>query len=436
MDLFYRKECGKGNGYNQTQCLKMFGCSKSGYHAWRSRKEDRNGKAAAAAEEETRIMECMKAVIRKRGYVPGKRTFHTDLWRDHELHVSVKRCRRLMIRMNLTANCPKKDPYNHQASHDHACASPENKVNQNFYIGPRRVTLTDITYLYYGLHRAVFYLCAFKDAFTKEILGYAVSERMDTALVKTAFDRMMEQHGKEFPVNTDVWVHSDQGSQYMSATFRQLLNDNEFIQSVSGRGNSQDNAPMESFFGRMKTHIMDLIALAPDCKTAERLVSGYIDRYNNEFCQYNLAGLTPAEFYRYKTTGIYPLDNYFGVGSTELISVNDLVAERQRRSEEKNAKAREAYARKNEERNRLHKSPIQIVIRDQNMLRRMIREWEESKDRAENQIAFLKSVLEKTDKAAQFINSLPAETEHELYIPQNWQKYPELDYIYDMKGLF
>jgi hypothetical protein len=222
----------------------------------------------------------------------------------------------------------------------------------------------------------------------------------------------------------------------MSTTFRQLLNDNEFIQSVSGRGNSQDNAPMESFFGRMKTHIMDLIALAPDYKTAEQLVSGYIDRYNNEFYQYNLAGLTPSEFYRYKTTGIYPLDNYFGVKSTELISVNDLVAERQRRAEEKNAKVREAYARKNEERNRLHKAPIQIVIRDQNMLRRMIREWEESKDRAENQIAFLRSVLEKTDKAAQFINSLSEETKHELYIPQNWQKYPELDYIYDMKGLF
>ena len=49
MDLFYRKECEKENGYNQTQCLKMFGCSKSGYHAWRSRKEDRSGKAAAIA---------------------------------------------------------------------------------------------------------------------------------------------------------------------------------------------------------------------------------------------------------------------------------------------------------------------------------------------------------------------------------------------------
>ena len=64
-----------------------------------------------------------------------------------------------------------------------------------------------------------------------------------------------------------------------------------------------------------------------------------------------------------------------------------------------------AYARKNEERNRLHKAPIQIVIRDQNMLRRMIREWEESKVRAENQIAFLRSILEKANKAAQFITA-------------------------------
>ena len=91
MDLFYQREKEKENGYTLKQCLKMFGCSKSGYHAWRSRKEDRSGKAAAIAEEDSRIMDCMKEIIKKRGYVPGKRTFHTDLWRDHDLHVSVKK---------------------------------------------------------------------------------------------------------------------------------------------------------------------------------------------------------------------------------------------------------------------------------------------------------------------------------------------------------
>ena len=436
MDIFYRKQLEKENGYNQMQCLQIFGCSKSGYHAWRNRKADKAGKQAEADEEEKYIMECMKSIIKKRGYVPGKRTFKTDLWRDFQLNVSVKRCKKLMDKMNLTASRPKKDPYHHQATHDHECASPENKVNQNFYIGPRKVILTDITYLYYGLTRTSFYLCAFKDAYTKEILGYAVSDRMDTSFIQAAFDRMMKDHGKELHRNTDVWVHSDQGSQYMSTTFKKLLTDNDFIQSVSGRGNSQDNAPMESFFGQMKTRISNIVALCTDLETASRLIDGYLYRYNHEFYQYSLAGLSPSEFYIYKTTGIYPLDNYYGIDSTELISVTDLVNERIRRAEEKNARMREIYAKKNEERNKLHKTPLQIIARDQKLIRKMIKEWDETKNRAENQVTFLRKVLKKINTAGQFILSLPKETSELLSNPQNWQNYPELDYIFDMKGLF
>lgn len=90
------------------------------------------------------------------------------------------------------------------------------------------------------------------------------------------------------------------------------MTDDGFIRSVSRRGNSQDNAPMESFFGRMKSHIMDILALCPDIETAIRLVEGYMDAYNNENYQYTLAGLTPAEFYFYSVTGVYPCDEYYG----------------------------------------------------------------------------------------------------------------------------
>lgn len=45
-----------------------------------------------------------------------------------------------------------------------------------------------------------------------------------------------------------VYIHSDQGSQYLSTSFQELLNDDDFIQSMSARGNSYDNAPIESFF--------------------------------------------------------------------------------------------------------------------------------------------------------------------------------------------
>ena len=93
-------------------------------------------------------VELFRKVIHHRGYVPGKKTFHTDLWRDYDENVSVKRCSKIMKKMHITANRPKKDAYKHMATHDHECAAPANAVNQNFFIGPSKVILTDITYFW------------------------------------------------------------------------------------------------------------------------------------------------------------------------------------------------------------------------------------------------------------------------------------------------
>ena len=193
---------------------------------------------------------------------------------------------------------------------------------------------------------------------------------------------------------------------------------------------------MESFFGHLKTALLDLVALCPDLETAMRLVNGYISSYNNDFYQYNLAGLTPAEFYTYVTTGIYPLDNYYGVKAEELRSVTDLVNDRRKKAEEKNTKDRAAYARKSEERNKLKKSPFQILARDQKIIRQQIKKWKDSRSVVEEQLTFLNTLMEKTKKASQFLVGLPKEIYDTLYTPQNWQKYPELEYIFDMKGLF
>ena len=57
MDLFYRREKEKEDGYNEKQCLKMFGCSKSGYHAWLTRMKDEDGKRAAKLAEEQEIIQ-------------------------------------------------------------------------------------------------------------------------------------------------------------------------------------------------------------------------------------------------------------------------------------------------------------------------------------------------------------------------------------------
>ena len=81
---------------------------------------------------------------------------------------------------------------------------------------------------------------------------------MTVSLIQKAYDRMMADHGSELKTK-EVLVHSDQGSQYLSSTFKKLLSDDSLLQSVSARANSQDNAPAESFFGLMKLLITKLI---------------------------------------------------------------------------------------------------------------------------------------------------------------------------------
>lgn len=381
-------------------------------------------------------MDKFRAIVKSLGFVPGKRTFRSYMFRKYGVKISIKRCSGIMRMMNLVANRPKKDAYKGQATHDHRCAAPDNKVKQDFYIGPRRVVLTDITYLYYGRNRSVIYLCTFKDAFTREILGCAVNTNMTTGLVKKAYNRMMEDHGKELKKTTSCYIHSDQGSQYLSTTFKEILSDDGFIQSVSRRGNSQDNAPMESFFGQMKCRILDLVALCPDAFTAIRLIEGYLDAYNTRIYQHSLAGLTPSEYYTYVTTGIYPCDNYYGVKASDLMPVNELVAARLETAAAKAKKVREQNRAKREEAEKLVSAPTLIISRDQDTLRRQKSKWEKSRKVADTQISYIDTIIEKTRVALKFIITASKSILDELRYPQNWQKYEQLDYIYEMRSLF
>ncbi len=438
VDSFIQKQKNTVNGYNTTQCLKMFGVSDSGYYAWRRRQEDRGGKQAQKKAERDAIKEKMRQIIIGRnGVIPGKRTFRVELFRRFNLTVNTKRIAAIMKEMNLVAQMPHKDAYKHHASHNHVCAAPENKVNQDFFIGPRRVILTDITYLYYGADRTTFYLCVFRDAFTRENLGWEIGRFMNVRLVQAAYNVMMDVHKKELcevMKNDEVYLHSDQGSQYLATSFGQLLKEDGFVQSVSARGNSQDNAPMESFFGRLKTSILDMVAMCRDFDSAKQLVDGYLRAYNNEHYQYDLAGLTPAEFYQYATTGIYPLDNYFGVPASTMMTGGDLKKVRRRYADEEAAKRRAQSTKKREERRLIN--PEKIIQRDQKLLQSVIEKWSQTKTIAEKQIAKMNSILELAVKAMTFIQTLNEDALNELKDPLAWRRHEELSYVFAMNELF
>ncbi len=438
VDSFINKQKASVRGYNTSQCLRMFGLSDSGYYAWKGRREDVFGKQAEKKAERDAIKELMRRIIIARnGVVPGKRTFRVELFRRFKKIVNTKKIAALMAEMNIQAQMPHKDAYKHQASHNHVCAAPPNAVNQNFFIGPRRVILSDITYLYYGEYRKPFYLCVFRDAYTRENLGWSIGRYMSLQLVEEAYRYMMKSHGTELAKvmkDDEVYVHHDQGSQYLATSFTELLHDDGFVQSVSARGNSQDNAPMESFFGRLKTAILDMVAMCKDFYSAKRLVDGYLNAYNSEHYQYDLAGLTPEEFYQYATTGVYPLDDYFGVPASVMMTGGDLKNIRRRYADEEAANRREA-SRKKREGKRLV-DPEKVIIRDQRILKTVIDKWKDKETTASNQITKMQTVLEKAKRALEFIKTLTEEKLSELREPLAWRKYSELSYVFLMNELF
>ncbi len=127
---------------------------------------------------------------------------------------------------------------------------------------------------------------------------------------------MCGKHGAELD-NLTI-VHSDQGCHYTSSAFIQKLRDASFVQSMSRKGNCWDNAPQESFFGHMKDEIAWLLAEYETFRQVEAQLEDWMDYYNNDRYQWGLLKLSPAQFYRYKVTGIYPLPKYEGRQTTNL----------------------------------------------------------------------------------------------------------------------
>ena len=377
-----------------------------------------------------------RAIIHKLGHIPGKRTFKTHLWRDYGVIISIKKIKKIMNKMHLIPTLPKKDAYLGQATHFHECACAINYVNQDFKVGPRRVILTDITYLFYGLSRIRCYLCVFKDAFTNEILGFSLSNIMSVSLVKEAYDMMMEKHGKE--INTDKvqsYIHSDQGSQYLSTDFKTLLSDDNFIQSNSFRGNCQDNAPCESFFSRMKNEIIDTISRCKTFDITKELIEGYIDNYNNIRYQLPLAGLTPHEFYLYVTTGIYPLDNYFGVKADKLYTIEEIVDAKIRKKEEESRKRKEAHNKRRIEASKIS-NVEKILLRDQYILAKEISKWSNLKQTCDNQLLYLRDLYTRNCKAIIYYDNLSKEDKKRFENPLEWRDTPEMNYVMEMADLF
>jgi transposase InsO family protein len=280
----------------------MAGVSRSGYYAWVKAIPDR----ARREEEDRADFKLILIAYNKRGYTKGARGIYMCLLHmDPPIIMNLKKIRRLMRKYNLYCPVRKANPYRQMQKAIKTSNYADNLLQREFECyGPRMVLLTDITYIPYNGRFA--YLSVILDAFTKQILSYVLSKSLEVDFVKETVEILVKNHGVD--LHKETIIHSDQGSHYTSITFINILRDSEIRQSMSRRGNCWDNAPQESFFGHMKDHLMERIEGAEEFEHIQTAVDDYMDYYNNERYVWDLAYLSPNEYYKFVTTGRYPLD--------------------------------------------------------------------------------------------------------------------------------
>lgn len=152
------------------------------------------------------------------------------------------------------------------------------------------IWVSDITYIW--TLEGWLYLCAILDLCSKKVIGWAISENIDSQLVLDAFWRACKGE-KPLP---GIIFHSDQGVQYASSEVAQALKDLGMIQSMSRKGNPYDNAVSESFFNTIKTEEVYQHTYITK-QQARTCIFEYIEIYYNRVRLHSSLGyLSPVEF--------------------------------------------------------------------------------------------------------------------------------------------
>lgn len=277
----------------------LAGVSRSGYYRWVNATDTRNARESQDQSDFVLIL----SPYQHRGYSKGARGIHMYLLHmQPPVVMNLKKIRCLMQKYNLICPIRKANPYRRMAKALRTSNTADNLLNREFTAyGPRRVLLTDITYIPYN---GVFcYLSMILDAFTKQVLSYVLSESLEIDFALESIRLLDERHG--ISLHAQTLLHSDEGCHYTSYSFIQIVKDFSLRQSMSRRGNCRDNAPQESIYGHMKDEIS--LGRCTEFSQVKTVIDDWMDYYNNERYQWQLAKLSPNEYYQFLITGDYPL---------------------------------------------------------------------------------------------------------------------------------
>ena len=258
--------------------------SVSGYYDWLRRPQS---KTQAINQRLLTKIRCFHQASYKRY---GSPRIHRDLIDSGE-EVSRPRVARLMKSAGIQSKMAKRFVITTHSKNTKAPAP--DRLKREFRVSEtNKAWVSDTTFI--RTRQGWLYLATMMDLYSRQIIGWSMSERNDTKLVTDALSMSLSHRGKV----DNVIVHSDQGSTYASSDYRNLIKDKGLLCSMSRKGECHDNAVAESFFGTLKTELVD----DEDYRTraeAKQSLFNYIEIFYNRQRRHSYLGyVSPVEFER------------------------------------------------------------------------------------------------------------------------------------------
>ncbi len=155
---------------------------------------------------------------------------------------------------------------------------------------PDQIWVADITYI--PTREGWLYLAAILDRYSRKIVGWAMSERIDTALVLQALGMALRHR----TAAAGLLFHSDRGVQYAATDYRAALAQAGLIASMSRQGNCYDNAFIESFWSTLKLELVYRRDFASRRQACAQIFDYIETFYNRQRAHSALGSLSPVDF--------------------------------------------------------------------------------------------------------------------------------------------
>jgi transposase InsO family protein len=226
-----------------TRMCTVLQVSASGYYAWRKRPTSQR------EQDNEKLVERIKAIHAESRETYGSPRVHAALIAQ-DITCNKKRVERLMRVNHIRAKQHRRRRIRTTDS-DHNLPVAPNVLNRQFEAdAPNRKWVTDITYI--PTDEGWLYLAVVLDLFARRVIGWSMASTLCASLVENALLMAVADRQPE----AGLIHHSDRGSQYASGEYQTLLKTHQMVVSMSRTGNCYDNAPMESFFGTLKTELI------------------------------------------------------------------------------------------------------------------------------------------------------------------------------------